>query len=153
MCIRDSDQTALSPQADTGRRLTPGFNPPALSHHPGEDITPTVDEAIEGDFAPTDATEAADFPGDRPATASAEPEALPADDEDPETWARELIDNSEAFEASSEIDALFADPAAQVRFTRLQAENPTIARQLEATLKSRQKALVAKERDAAEARQ
>jgi len=151
------DQTAIA-TTDGGRRLAPGFNPPALAHQPAEDITPTVDEVIEGDFAPTEAeadgnsdaapaAETDDFPGDRQ-EATAPP---PADDaEDPETWAREIIDNAEAFEAASEIDALFADPRAGALFTRLQAENPTIARQLEATLKSRQKALADRERAAKE---
>lgn len=154
------DQTAL-PAADTGRRLTPGFNPPALAHQPAEDITPTADEVIDGDFVPAHEAEAEqlapeaadDFPGDRPA-AAAEPATDAADDdEDPETWAREIIAGIETFGAASEIDALFADPAAGARFERLQAENPTIARQLEATLKGRKKALADRERAAAEARQ
>lgn len=136
--------------AAPARRLAPGFQPQAQVETVAE-----VEDLLPGDGVPDfDATtgevtepQTDDFPGDRQ-EATAPP---PADDaEDPETWAREIIDNAEAFEAVSEIDALFADPLAGALFTRLQAENPTIARQLEATLKSRQKALADRERAAKE---
>lgn len=120
------------------RRLHADFDEPA-------DVE--VDTILDGDQIPDhDATtgevieaEADDgFPGDRPA-----PEA--AEDFDPETWARGIIQDSEAFEASAEIDAFFADPEAKARFGKLEAENPTIAKELLAALRGRKKALVARE--------
>jgi hypothetical protein len=96
-------------------------------------------EIIEHDL-PGHADEAEDdgFPGDR---------RPPADDFDVEGWARALIDDDGALlNKAADVDALFHDTEACARFTRLQAESPTIARELEAALKGRKKALADRER-------
>lgn len=67
------DQTALGAVGDAPRKLQPGFNPPALTHQPAEEITPTVDQILDGDnlpaFADAEDAEVEDFPGDRQQTA------------------------------------------------------------------------------------
>lgn len=50
------DHSQLAATAEPSRQLRPGFNPPAITHQPAEDATPTVsvpvDEILDGDFVP-----------------------------------------------------------------------------------------------------
>lgn len=97
-------------------------------------------EIIESDL-PGHADEAdhAGFGGDRPSGDE--------DEFDVETWARDLMnDDGTLFRTSADIKKVFTDPDAYRRFTRLKAENPTIARELESALKGKEKALLDRER-------
>ncbi len=79
------DQGALAAANEPTRALRPGFNPPAITHQPAEDVTPQtapMDEILDGDFVPAfaesseiieadlpghaDEPEDDGFPGDRP---------------------------------------------------------------------------------------
>jgi hypothetical protein len=98
-------------------------------------------EIIEQDL-PGHADEAEDegFPGDRASLAASE------DDFDVEGWARDLInDDGALIKTAADVDALFTSKDATRRFKRLQAESPTVAKQLESALNGRRKALMARE--------
>ena len=97
------DQTAIAQTEGHGRVLRPGFNPPALTHQPAEDITPTMDaapmdEILDGDFVPEFETvsstaqgagESNKLPGDEPDDAF--PGDEPTDTFDPIAWAATML--------------------------------------------------------------
>lgn len=121
-----------------------------------EELASELDAALEGDTIPahdtetgeiieqelsrlTDEPEDEGFPGDR-ATAA------PDDDFDVEGWARDLInDDGSLIKTAADVDALFTSKDATRRFKRLQAESPTVAKQLESALNGKKKALASRE--------
>lgn len=106
------------------------------------DLAADLDAALDGDQIPDHDTETGEI---IESDLAAEDEGPDEDDEfDVETWARGLIADTEVFKVAADIDAFFADPVAIARYERLNGESPTIAKQLEAALKGRRKALVDK---------
>lgn len=112
-----------------------------------------VDAALDGDTIPTHDADTGEIieqhlpAEDDTATIDLFPGDAPADEDlDVEGWARDLIaDDGLILKTSADVDALFGDPEAARRFKLLKAESPTIATQLEAALKGKKKALVARE--------
>lgn len=100
----------------------------------------TDSEIIESDLpGHDDEPEGTGFPGDMSTGFSSE------DEFDVEGWARDLInDDGGLIKTAADVDDLFADKTAVRRFKRLQAESPTIARQLESALNGKRKALSSK---------
>jgi recombination protein RecT len=150
---RDDDHYDLSRQAAgaaTMRRLHADFDEPAdaelaavVIDAPPQSETVTAEaEIIERDLEAVDDTREEDmFPGDKTSTFA------PEEEFDLEGWAREMIaDDGTIFRTVADIQALFHDKEACARFERLKRESPSIAKQLEAALKGREKALADKER-------
>lgn len=150
------------------RRLAPGFQPAALTHQPGEvfDLPMGQADGAEAEFveaggfhtpvqAAAKALDDDDLPSGLRGAPSEVEDGYEREDDggdyepgeiDPETWARSLINDDGTIIATlGDIHAIFHNQEACARFERLKAESPTIARELEAALRGREKALKSRE--------
>lgn len=130
------------------RRLHADFDEPEPA--PAEDV-------IEGEFTDSPAPGAEnDFPGDRPSSATREasgdnPDAggaygSPEDDEDPVAWAVEQNTLVDAAATLAELDGIVGAPGAAGQFAKLQAHSPSVAKELDAQIRGKRKALADRER-------
>ena len=118
--------------------------------HADFDDPPEAEDVIEGQFeeAGSVTPPADDFPGDRSAPDASGDEGgfgEPQDD-DPTTWAAEQTRLIDLAETVAQLDAITSAADAPANFEKLQAHSPSVAKELNAQIKGKRKALVDRER-------
>lgn len=135
------DQAALAPPGEHTRTLKPGFNPPALTHQPGDEVPVEVD-TDEAELETVDAI--VDTPADEPVSQNSAADEAPVTDYDsPAEW---LVDAKRWIKAAPDIPTLKAldkNWTDTGRWLALKAHSKTDAAELQGLMEERAKEIEA----------